>query len=376
MINNEYPPLGGGQATANQQVVREWQRYSDYHVDVITASTADAHEQREKNVRLFFCDIGKRGRNLHFQSARELLRFFRMALMLGRRLCKSQVYDVMLCWSGVPAGIVGYVLHFFFGIPYIVLLRGADVPFWEDRWYWLDKLVLRWVSPFIWRHAEAVVANSQGLQEQALRCAPEVSILVVPNGVDAKLFHPPVIDAEQDETIIMVGRLIPRKQFDLAIASFAIARAQLPSFHLLIVGDGPEKGRLQQIAQSSGVGDAVEFRGVVTDRKEMARLYRHARLYAHLSINEGMSNTMLEAMASGLPCLVRATAGMEELMRGNGVVLTNTTATKIADKMVAMVSHQRGGERQGEQSRRIAESLSWQKVASAYEVIVSRVVMR
>ena len=69
-------------------------------------------------------------------------------------------------------------------IPYIVSLRGSDVPFYNQRFYWLDKLFFRRLSRKIWENSLRVIANSKGLKELALQSFSHQEIDVICNGVD------------------------------------------------------------------------------------------------------------------------------------------------------------------------------------------------
>ena len=94
-----------------------------------------------------------------------------------------------------------------------------------------------------------------------------------------------------------MGRLHPVKDVDTLLA----ASARLPELSLVVVGDGPERGRLEAKAAQLGVSDASSF---WAQSSRVADVLRACDSFALSSHGEGMSNALLEAMACGLPCLV------------------------------------------------------------------------
>ncbi|MBQ2124993.1 MAG: glycosyltransferase, partial [Spirochaetales bacterium] len=173
MLNSEYPPLGGGQGNANKAMMSEFAK-TDIQIDLITASSGKKHKEINGNIRLFFLNIGKEEKNFLFQSSKELITYsvkaFRFATKLIKQAtAKKSKYDAIVAWSGVPAGFIAMILSFIFRIPYVVLLRGADVPFYDKRWAKLDKFVFRFLSPYIWKKSLLTIANSQSLRELAYK---------------------------------------------------------------------------------------------------------------------------------------------------------------------------------------------------------------
>ena len=136
---------------------------------------------------------------------------------------------------------------------------------------------------------------------------------------------------------------------------------------LIIVGEGDERHTLESIADSAGVSDRVEFRGLIP-HEELPAIYREADIFCLPSLNEGMSNTMLEAIASGLPIVATITGGTEELVTNgrNGYFVQTSSSDDLADKLGILAADPVLRARMGEVSRAKAESMSWHAVASDY----------
>jgi len=360
MLNYEYPPLGGGAANATARILERFAARSDLHVDLVTSSVGAARtEHPHENLTVHFVDIGKRG-SLHHQSVRELLAYARRGGRLARRLAREQRYDVCHAFFGVPCGWMARKLH----MPYVVSLRGSDVPFYSARFRWPDRLLFRWLSPRIWCGARAVVANSQGLRRLALCCAPEQPIEIIPNGVDTDAFRPgPRVDGPLHA--VCAARLIPRK----GIAHLIDAIGMLPAadVRLTLVGEGSQESELRAQVERLGLAGRVRFAGRLP-HEQMPVAYAEADVFVLPSLNEGMSNTALEALAAGLPLILTDTGGTEELLHHdrNGVVVPMRSADAIAEALARYVADADLVARHGAASRRIAEGMSWQIVADAY----------
>jgi len=152
------------------------------------------------------------------------------------------------------------------------------------------------------------LANSYAAKRNAeqLGVAPE-TLHVVPNAIDLAEFERLTLTrprAPDRSRIVMaaVGRLLPDKRFDRFLAAVALARRQVPAVHGILVGDGPERQRLERLAQQLGlVPDGVHFLG---HRWNLEHLLRYdADVLMLTSDQEGFPNEVLEAMAAGLPVI-------------------------------------------------------------------------
>ena len=138
------------------------------------------------------------------------------------------------------------------------------------------------------------------------------------NGVDTERFHPDGLRARgkhgfgpHQVVIGTVGRLDPVKDQQLLLRTFAELKARHRQLLLLVAGDGPCREGLERLARDLGLGEECRFLGLRTDVPEV---YRLLDVFVLPSIAEGISNTILEAMASGLPVVASAVGGNGELV--------------------------------------------------------------
>ena len=179
LINSEFPPIGGGAGNASANLAR-CLAFLGHQVIVLTAAYRDLpREETLEEVLVYRIPAGRRW--MDRSSAFEQLCFVAAASLAAWRLVRRWNPDVTLAFFGMPSGAVAWLLKKLFGIPYVVSLRGGDVPGFRPYDF---KFYHRLIGPFlhvIWRDAAAVVANSTGLRDLALAFDPGAEIPIVPN---------------------------------------------------------------------------------------------------------------------------------------------------------------------------------------------------
>jgi colanic acid/amylovoran biosynthesis glycosyltransferase len=214
-------------------------------------------------------------------------------------------------------GHTGVHLRHFIGEwdrPVVVSFHGMDImPRKQDPDYIVHMKDMLQV-------ATLVLARSESLGEQlvALGCAPE-KIRINRTGIPLQSF--PVVDrlppANGAWQIVQASRLIEKKGLDDAFKAFAGFRKKFPAARFHLAGDGPLKSKLEQLAAELDITDAVTFHGFC-DQPKLAALYGQSHIFLHPSRTtaakdqEGVPNSMLEAMATGLPVVATLHGGIPE----------------------------------------------------------------
>ncbi len=370
-VNYEYPPIGGGAGHAHQQILRRWADDPRITVDLVTSGIERGiHEQRlGSNIRIVRVGITKA--SLHYWRKSEVLTWLRRAAGVYRGMRRSSDYDLAHAFFAFPSGWLPYRQRG--DPPYIVSLRGSDVPGYNQR-LGLDYRLLAGLFGRIWRNAAAVVANSEGLAQLARRFIPELHFDVIPNGIDTDRFHP----SGQPWTggpvrALTVCRLIGRKRLDLLIEAVALCRQRGIDVSLTIAGDGNLMDELKALATRLNVADHVRLPGRV-EPDAMPGLYREHNLFVMASEHEGMSNAMLEAVASGLPMVTTRCEGVEELINGNGIVVDRATPDALAGGITTYANDPAAYAQAVQASKQQARRFDWSVTADEYLALYQRVV--
>ncbi len=370
MLNNEFPPLGGGTGVINYHLLRQMSAHEGLHVDLVTSSrTRKTYETEQFAPRITIYKVPVGNKNIHHSSNPELLTYAWRGLLLCRRLLQRHRYDLSFAFSGVPAGAISHALKTIARLPYLISLQGPDVPGFEARYNYLYP-ALKPILRRIWSGAAVVTASSREHQRLAHQTMPDLEIPVIPNAVDTRTFRPANGPRRAPEVnIVCVGRLIERKGQHHLLRAFANLHAQCNCpITLTLVGAGDAENSLHCVANDLGVADAVTFTGFVP-RHDMPMLYRRADIFVLPSQNEGMSIALLEAMASGLPVVVTDTAGgTTELVQDevNGYVVPWADVLALT-RALAMLAHDKEGRfHMGCNSRRMVKPFSWSVLARKY----------
>ena len=376
-FNYEYPPLGGGAANATAYILKEYSKIPDLSVDLITSSI-DSEYHLEKignNISIHKLPIGKNKNNLHYQSQKELLTYAWKAYFFAKKLIQKNDYDLSHSFFTVPCGFVSFLIKKKYNLPYIISLRGSDVPGYSDRFVFLYKIIKPLVKS-IWKKSFAVISNSQGLRELALKTNSKQAVGIIHNGIDITDFVPKPERRPVDRIIITTGasRITDRKGIDYLIRAIKILSSKYPNIHLKAMGDGNAKTNLENLAKELGLEKKVEFIGRIS-RENTAPYYQEASIFVLPSFNEGMSNAMLEALASGLPLIATNTGGTSELVEEgiNGLVIKMKDSQDLADKIEILMKDEDLRKRMGEASRKKAEAMSWEKVAKDYDELYRKI---
>jgi glycosyltransferase involved in cell wall biosynthesis len=278
---------------------------------------------------------------------------------------------VTLAFFGLPSGAVAWLLKLIRRIPYVVSLRGGDVPGFRPYDFWLyHKIAVPWLHG-IWHAAAEVVANSQGLHDLARAFDSSIEISIVPNGVDLQEFLP-ARRQWSSPRVLSVGRVVYQKGYDVALR--ALAGLKDVDWHWYIAGDGPHLPILQHMLREYDLEDRVHFLGWET-ADEVKKQYAAANLFLHPSRHEGMPNAILEAMASELPVIATRISGNEELVIDGqtGLLVTADDSKELAESLRTLLGQAERRKQMGVAGRRRAEeSFGWKYVAERYQSILEK----
>ena len=376
MLNNEFPPLGGGTGVVNYHLLKELAHDPEIVVDLVTSSrTRATYEQEQFAARINIYKVPVDNQNIHHSSNSELLRYTWRGLAYCRRLMRANRYDLSFAFAGVPAGAMSYVLHLTSGLPYIVSLQGPDVPGFEARYNYLYP-ILKPLLRRVWRKAHTVLAISREHRDLALRTLPNLTIPIIYNGVETDLFTPGV-EASSTLRLLCVGRLIERKGQQHLLRAFAQLRAypNAPALSLTLVGTGDNEAALRRLADELQIANAVTFTGFVS-REAMPAVYRQADIFVLPSQSEGMSIALLEALSAGLPVVVTATGGTEELVTPgeNGLVVAWADVVGLTTALQHLIAAPQLRKAMGAKSRACACSLAWSAITQQFVEVMRRVV--
>jgi len=363
MLNYEFPPIGGGAGKAHLSQLNEYTKTNELKIDVLTAAPKPGFTKEQLSDNITIYKVGLHKKNLHFWRKIEVLEWLFKAQHHYRKMLRENNYDLVHAFFGFPTGWLCY--RSANKLPYIISLRGSDVPGKHARLK-LDYKILAPVFKAIWKKASTLIACSQGLKDRALQFMPSATIDVITNGIDLNMFHPAQNDkAQQELKLLTVGRLSVTKRFEILIDTVEILHKAGRNVHLTIAGGGAMLNRLKQIVSQKNLTDIIDVKGRI-ESDLMPDLYRQNDIFVSASMQEGMSNAMLEAMASGLPIITTRCEGVDELIADNGIVVEQARPDAIADEIQKLADDKNGYDLMCKAARKKVEQFGWAHIAEQY----------
>lgn len=260
---------------------------------------------------------------------------------------------------GAPAWLAIVASHLLGGRSIVKIRSGsADSLRYYRRSLFLNRL--SWL-------ADRFVVVSRETEALLVQCGiARDRIVLVPNGTDGARFSPASpgerlaarrhLGLPVDRIVALcAGRLVPVKGYDVLIEAIAgLPREAARQMEFVIVGDGPEAGHLKDLAVRRGVESHVRFEG---HREETADYFKAADLFILPSRGEGLSNALVEAMASGLPAICSAVGGaLDWIQQGvNGALVQPGDASGLTTAIAEMVARREKWQAMGEFSVRLVD---------------------
>lgn len=173
---------------------------------------------------------------------------------------------------------------------------------WGDYWYeylgrkgFLGRLMERGVSRLTDKNIAVSKMTRRDLEELGIK-----GVQVIPNGIDFDEIGR-VKASEKESDVVFVGRLVGHKNVDLLIEALSLAAREVPDIKAIIIGDGPEMGKLKALAHELGMDRNIEFTGFMESYDDALALMKSSQVFASPSTREGFGMAPLEANACGLP---------------------------------------------------------------------------
>jgi glycosyltransferase involved in cell wall biosynthesis len=208
-------------------------------------------------------------------------------------------------------------------------------------------------------------------------------VVVINNGVDCQRFRPDIDSASIESQFRLEGKFVVLfvgaltkwhgyKGLDILLEAMRLAVKSLPRILLLVVGEGDLRSHYEYIAQLFGLQENVIFAGNVPD-DELPKFYATCDVVAVPSkdMSEGFGLTVLEANASGRPCIGSSVGGIPEVLCDgyNGLLVAPTNAQALANRMLRLAKDERMRKEMGTNGRKVALQHDWKIVARKTELL-------
>ncbi len=269
----------------------------------------------------------------------------------------SPKIDALVCYQTLAAGLAGAMARSR-GIPFLVYIHGRH-EYRIDRWN-----QFRLFAPKVYAAADRIFVHSQVIGDELLdafsppaharlRGRIEERMRILPNGVDLRPAR-----TGSGRYLVFVGRLVPLKALDSLIA----ALRTLPPIEVRIIGEGPERGRLERMSE----GLPVKWMGQVP-HDEVLRQIADAMCLVLPSHTEVFPNVIMEAMSLGVPVVASRVGGVPALVESgeNGILIAPADTVELARAIETMVGSESVRRKMGAKAHERAARFAWPVVASS-----------
>lgn len=248
---------------------------------------------------------------------------------------KKHKIDLIHAQWAFPSGFVAVLTEKVLKIPFLVTTQGAE--FFISKPTFIKKIIR-----YVLQKAECVMPVSYHMYKRAIVYgADKNSLFVIPNAVDTKTFSKSnnngrsELGIDPDNYVILtVRRLVHEKKVDVLIQAFAKFAESKSKVNLVIIGDGPERKKLENLARKLDVADKAIFIGWI-DNKNLPKYYNISDVYVLSTVQEGLSLSLLEAMSCGLPVICTNIVGNPEVVSDgkNGFLVPPNDPNAICERL-------------------------------------------
>ncbi len=185
---------------------------------------------------------------------------------------------------------------------------------------------------------------------------PRRKLRVIKNGIETReigAWKPP-----NAPVIGYLANLRDGKNHEFLIHAFHALKSRMPEVRLLLAGDGARRRYLESLIDSLALKDSIELLGTINDQ---SAFFNQISVYCHISLFEGIPNSVMEAMARGLPCIVSDIAGNRELVvhEHNGILVSPSSIAELSSAIALLLEDQATAAKYGQNARStIAERFS------------------
>jgi glycosyltransferase involved in cell wall biosynthesis len=288
-------------------------------------------------------------------------------LLLGSlsilRLSRRRQYDIIHVHWPFPHAVFGFVAKLAGGGKVVSTFYGVEL-----RWVKHKMPALRPVMSWAISASDAVIAISSDTAKEIEQFRTG-RVEIVPYGVAVSGEPPAPSDSHPRKTILFVGRLVERKGVHVLLEALRELTTD-PAVHLVVVGEGPERARLEALAQQLDVGSRVGFRGRIS-AAELDVAYSACDVFALPAVTdvkgdtEGLGVVLLEAMSYSKPVVASNSGGITDIVMDGqtGLLVPPGNPQELARALRRVLDDPSYGRSLGESGRaRVLETFDWESI--------------
>ncbi|MCW3132479.1 MAG: glycosyltransferase family 4 protein [Candidatus Methanospirare jalkutatii] len=260
-----------------------------------------------------------------------------------------------------------------------LLRRTPIIITWYEIWgdYWFEYLGKKGIYGYLiekitLKLPDLIIANSEKIKDDLTSVGVDANkIKVSPNGIDYQWISE-ISPKNEELDILYAGRLIEHKNVDVLIKAINIVKKEIPDIKCGVIGDGPERERLERLSKDLGLENNVKFFGFLEKSEDVLAYMKSSKVFVLPSTREGSPVTAVEANACGLPIITvdHPNNGTVSLIeeRENGFIC-ELNEESMAEKIVLLLADESLRSQMSKRSVEYAKRYDWRVITRDLEKI-------
>ena len=260
-----------------------------------------------------------------------------------------------------------------------LLRRTPIIITWYEIWrdYWFEYLGKKGIFGYLiekitLKLPDLIIANSEKIKDDLTSVGVDANkIKVSPNGIDYQWISE-ISPKNEELDILYAGRLIEHKNVDVLIKAINIVRKEIPDIKCGVIGDGPERERLERLSKDLGLENNVKFFGFLEKSEDVLAYMKSSKVFALPSMREGSPVTAVEANACGLPVITvdHPNNGTVSLIKeGENGFICELNEESMAEKIVLLLADESLRSQMSKRSVEHAKRYDWNVITRDLEKI-------
>ena len=260
-----------------------------------------------------------------------------------------------------------------------LLRRTPIIITWYEIWrdYWFEYLGKKGIFGYLiekitLKLPDLIIANSEKIKDDLTSVGVDTNkIKVSPNGIDYQWISE-ISPKNEELDILYAGRLIEHKNVDVLIKAINIVKKEIPDIKCGVIGDGPERERLERLSKDLGLENNVKFFGFLEKSEEVLAYMKSSKVFALPSMREGSPVTAVEANACGLPVITvdHPNNGTVSLIKeGENGFICELNEESMAEKIVLLLADESLRSQMSKRSVEHAKRYDWNVITRDLEKI-------
>jgi len=378
IINYEYPPIGGGGGFVTRDICENIA--SRGHVVTVITSHFKGLPKHEilNGVNIIRVSVFSR-KKMEVAGIVSMLSFFPFSVFEAIKHVKANDYEILNTHFAIPSGPTGYALSKVFHLPNVLTIHGGDIFDPSKTLSPHNAPILKQTVKMMLKTADCVVAQSSDTKKNAYTYYNiNRPIDIIPLGIKKPNFTKisrADFNFDSDEIIFCsLGRLVKRKNINDTLAILAELKNRY-KFKFLIIGDGPERESLSELAKQYGLGSNIIMMGNVSDGLKF-QLLSLSDIFLSTAVHEGFGLVFLEAMEAGIPIVCYNRGGQNDFLENGktGFLVNLGDKKKFQERVLELINNDKIRSSMGVYNKKLIQNYYIDVCADKYISLFNKVI--